>query len=590
MMAVKSININIGGEAGDGILSAGEILCNIFFEAGLGLCTYKNFPSRIRGGHTSYSIRAGENLLSARAEKTDILAAFDEDTFKFHNNELKDNSIVIYDPAKIKNIKKSDNCRAPYYEIPLSAMAAQISGGQIYKNAILIGVISAVLNISEDHVKKGFEKSVGAKKSGEVLAANLAACAAGKEYYKKLSNAAFIKLPEGRLNNGDYIMITGNEAMTLGAIAGGCKFIAAYPISPATEIFEMMCSVLPETGGTAMQAEDEIAALCAAIGAGFAGARSMTSTSGPGLSLMAEAIGLAGCAEVPVVIIDAQRPGPSTGLPTKTEQGDLYHALFCSHGDIPRIVIAASSVAESFELCANAFNLAEIYQCPVILLTEQAVAQNKFIAPEFDYSKITIDRGKLLTEEELGKPGYKFLRYKYCEDGVSPRAIPSQKGGVHLCNGNEHLESGRITEEPALRTKITDKRMKKIESAGASKYLPAPLFYGNENGRAEYGIIAMGSAANAAIEALDIIKENNNGTGEFKVMQIRTLMPFNSAAAADFISGCKKVYVIENNKTAQLCGLIKMQLPVHDKLHSILKYNGISFSAVEIAEKLMEVE
>lgn len=586
-MIGESINITIGGEAGDGILSAGEILCKVFFESGAGLCTYKNFPSRIRGGHTSYSIRVSPGLCSARSDKTDILVAFDEETFDAHNRELKDTSIVIYDPAKIKNIKKPANCAASYFEVPLGALSTQHFTKPLYKNSIMIGVIAAILAIDGGYIKKGFSAAIESKKGADILKINLDACETGINHYKNTAGAKYLKMPAGSLSGDNYIMITGNEAMTLGAIAGGCKFIAAYPISPATEIFEMMCSALPKEGGTAMQAEDEIAALCAAIGAGFAGARSMTSTSGPGLSLMAEAIGFAGCAEVPVVIIDAQRPGPSTGLPTKTEQGDLYHALFCSHGDIPRIVIAAADVSESFEFAANAFNLAEIYQCPVILLTEQAIAQNKFITTAFDYSKIEIERGKLLSEADLNKPGYKFLRYEYTQDGVSPRAIPSQKGGVHLCNGNEHSGDGRTTEDPALRVKITDKRMAKIESALSSKYLPAPKYYGE--GGAKYGIITMGGVTGAAVEAMNIIS-NKTGRSDFKIMQLTALMPFCDKAASDFIAGCEKVFVIESNKSAQLCGLIKMRLPVHEKLRSILKYDGLSFSAAEIAEKLMEVK
>jgi len=586
-MVSESINIAIGGEAGDGVLSAGEILCKVFYASGAGLCTYKNFPSRIRGGHTSYSIRAAGDICRSRSCETDILIAFDEESFAFHNHELKDGAIVIYDPARVKNVGKVSGKSVSYFEMPFSDISVKNFAKPLYKNTVMIGAVAAILNISKEHIEKGFADSIKAKKGEDVLKTNLAACEAGINYYLGLSGARHLKMPAGKVAGDNSIMITGNEAVTLGAIAGGCKFIAAYPISPATEIFEMMCSLLPKAGGTAMQAEDEIAALCAAIGAGFAGARSMTSTSGPGISLMAEAIGLAGCAEVPVVIIDAQRPGPSTGLPTKTEQGDLYHALFCSHGDIPRIVLAASTVEECFEFTANAFNLAEIYQCPVILLTEQVLAQNKYVASKFDYSKIEINRGKLLSESELNKPGYKFLRYEYCEDGVSPRAVPSQKGGVHLCNGNEHLETGRITENPSLRTKITDKRMKKIESAVSSKYLPRPKYYGDAGAR--IGVMAIGSNVPAAAEALDIIADKT-GRREFKIMQLTSLMPFCDKEVSDFISKCDKVFVIENNYSAQLCGLIKMRLPVHEKLVPVLKYDGISFSAAEIAEKLMEVE
>lgn len=582
-MIRDSLNITINGEAGDGVLSAGEILCDVFFEAGVWLCTYKNFPSRIRGGHTSYSIRIADDFCLSRAEKTDILLAFDEDAFLAHNNELKSGSIVIYDPAKIKNIIKSDNMGITYYEIPLADLSTKNFAKALYKNSIMIGVVAAILEIDSKHIQSSFIKYIKAKKGEEAFKINMQAYDLGVQYYKNVINGKNMKMPACGFNK-DMMMISGNDSCVIGALAGGCRFIAAYPISPATEIFEAMCSLMPEFGGTALQAEDEIAAVCAAIGAGFGGTRAMSSTSGPGISLMAEAIGLSGCSEVPLVIIDAQRPGPSTGLPTKTEQGDINHVIFCSHGDIPRIVISAGNVRESFEFTANAFNLAEICQCPVILLSEQSIAQNKFAVKKFDLSKIEIDRGKLLSEEELLAPGYKFARYEFTNDGISPRAIPSQKGGVHLCNGNEHEESGRITEDPELRTKMTDKRMKKIDAARVSKYLPAPKYFGDDN--AKYGIIVTGYNSGAAAEAIDKIKTSKGCS--YKVMQLTALLPFPDKEALEFIKKYDKIFVIENNKSAQLSGLIKMHIPLHDKLVSILKYDGIAFSADEIVRKLME--
>jgi 2-oxoglutarate ferredoxin oxidoreductase subunit alpha len=380
--------------------------------------------------------------------------------------------------------------------------------------------------------------------------------------------------------------MTGNECVTLGALAAGCRFAAAYPISPATEIFEALCAHLPKNGGTALQTEDEIAALCAAIGAGFAGARSMTSTSGPGLSLMAEAIGLSGCAEVPVVIIDVQRAGPSTGLPTKTEQSDFYHALFCSHGEIPRIVIAAGDASQCFDFTVKAFNLAEVFQCPVILMSEQSVGQNKTVMPKLDFSNILVDRGKLLSDKELAKAEQKFLRYKFTEDGISPRAIPSQVGGVHIASGNEHLESGRITEDPEIRVKIMDKRQMKLAAAAVSKHLPKPLYFGDDDSKT--GIITVGHNTSMTLEALDILKLS--GGGNFAMMQLTALMPFPSEEVMKFAEKREKIFVIENNKTAQISSIIKMHVPIHDKLHSILKYNGIAFSPREIAAKLSEVK
>lgn len=579
-MTARSVNITIGGEAGDGILSAGEILCKIFFESGLGLSTYKNFPSRIRGGHTSYSIRISDSLRESRDPETDILLAFDEDSFAVHNPSLKDGSIVIYDSTKVKNVARSDK-NVDYYAVPISETAVSKFSKPIYKNTITVGFVAAILGLDEKTVESGLEKSIKSKKGDDIFKTNLEACRFGREYYKNEIKGKTIPAPSA--DHRKVVMMSGNEAVILGALAAGCKFAAAYPISPATEIFEAFCTLLPKNGGTVMQAEDEISAICAAIGAGFAGARAMTSTSGPGISLMAEAIGLAGCAEVPVVIVDAQRPGPSTGLPTKTEQGDIYHALFSSHGDIPRIVLMAGDVGQCFDFTVKAFNLAEVYQCPVILLTEQALAQNKFVAPALDLSTVEIDRGKLKTEEELSKPEYKFLRYGFAADGVSDRAIPGQAGGIHIASGNEHLESGRITERPDIRTQITDKRMKKIDGAKSSPHLPKPVFFGD--GSAPLGIVCAGHNAGIVREALEIIAETDGP--KFAAMQVTSLMPFPAAETEAFAAGKKKVLVVENNYAGQLANIIKMHVPVHGKIASILKYDGTAFSAKEIAARLL---
>jgi len=608
-MIKHSVNITIGGEAGDGILSAGEILCKIFFATGLGLCTYKNFPSRIRGGHTAYSIRIADSLCESGDPETDILLVFDEESFAVHNRELKDGSIVIYDSTKVKNVVKVDK-KVDYYAVAISEMAVSKFAKPMYKNTITVGFIAAILGLNEKAVEDGLEKSIKSKKGEDVFKTNLEACRFGANYYKNELKGRTIAAPSADHKN--VVMMTGNEAIILGALTAGCKFAAAYPISPATEIFEALCTLLPKNGGTVMQAEDEISAICSAIGAGFAGARSMTSTSGPGISLMAEALGLAACAEVPVVIVNVQRPGPSTGLPTKTEQGDFYHALFSTHGDIPRIVLMAGDVNQCFDFTVKAFNLAEVYQCPVILLSEQALGQNKFVAPALDFSTVEIDRGKLKTEEELSKPDYKFLRYGFTADGVSDRAIPGQAGGVHIASGNEHLESGRITERPDIRIKITDKRMKKIEEAKNSRHLPKPVYFGAgcaqtpfekySSGSAQdarpsdgvprdesspLGIICAGHNAGIVREALEILAAGNGP--KFAVMQITSIMPLPADEISKFASGKKKVLVIENNFSGQLANIIKMHIPIHDKISSILKYDGIAFSAKEIAAKLSEV-
>ncbi|MGB8954365.1 MAG: hypothetical protein WCC10_03270, partial [Tumebacillaceae bacterium] len=362
----------------------------------------------------------------------------------------------------------------------------------------------------------------------------------------------------------------------LGAVLAGCRILAAYPITPATEILYWVLANLPKYGGKVLQAEDEIAACIMAIGANYAGVRSMTSTSGPGLSLMMEALGMTGISETPLVIVDVQRGGPSTGLPTKTEQSDMNEALWGSHGETPRIVISPLSIEDCFYQMINAFNLADKYQLPVIVLSDLFIGMNKMTFPELDLSRVQIDRGKMVTQEQLDalEKGA-FKRYAIdVEDGISPRSIPGQKNGRYCALTNEHEETGLEIEDVPMREAQMKKRFRKLDTVERDINDWGVEYRGPEN--ADVLLVGVGSTYAQIGEA---VKQLGGNVGH---LQLRGLMPFPKQTVKKHIAGAKRVIVVDNNYTGQLLHLIQREVGFHDKLELLNKYDGNPFLVREI--------
>jgi 2-oxoglutarate ferredoxin oxidoreductase subunit alpha len=376
----------------------------------------------------------------------------------------------------------------------------------------------------------------------------------------------------------DRLLISGDEAIGLGALVAGCRVFAAYPICPASEIWQWLIRYLPRFNGAVVQTEDEVAALNMTLGAAYAGARAMTSTSGPGASLMMEAFSLSGMAEIPVVVAHVQRLGPGTGIPTKTAQGDTNQWIFGSHGEFPRIVLSPGTVEESFEFTVKAFNLAEKYQCPVIVLTELALGQNYQTVRTFDLSRQKIDRGKLLDPGSLpAANGYK--RYKFTPDGVSARAIPSMKNGVHMVEGNEHDEKGYRNEEPENRARMMEKRMRKLRAA--AKEVVPPKTHGDQAAR--IGMIGYGATLGPSLEAIAYLKKKGTNV---KFLQLRTLWPFPAAQVEKFLEGCRSIFVVENNYSGQLQTLIRSQVRTDWEMSGIRKYTTATFRPGDIVSQV----
>ncbi|MGH7707832.1 MAG: 2-oxoacid:acceptor oxidoreductase subunit alpha [Vulcanimicrobiaceae bacterium] len=578
-MVVNEIEVMFGGQAGDGSLTTGDLIAGVFKRMGLDVYTYKDFPSRIRGGHTNYVIRAGERADYGMADAVDALVAFDLEAVEAHIDELRAGGFIIFDNSSDvmpEHLRRAD---VTLYELPLAKMAKVDLGLELVRNTISLGALGALIGMDPAIVRASIAAVYG-RKGEKVLGINIRAIEAGEQYVAdhfadRPSSYALRAKPDG-----DRLLMMGNDAIGYGALVAGCRFMAGYPITPATDVLEWMAKYAPQFGGVVVQAEDELAAINMIIGAAFTGARAMTATSGPGQALMTEAIGLAAVLEIPIVVIECARAGPSTGMPTKTEQSNLNHLIFSGHGEIPRVVLAPGTIAESFELTVAAFNIAEKYQLPVFVVSEQALCQSKATLPRIDLSSLEIDRGKLERNGKLVFGEYK--RFAITDDGVSPRAIPGTDGGMHLVAGSEHGESGVITENAANRARMMEKRMHKLVAMADD--LPPPEVIGDPD--AALAIIGYGSNTGPIREAVARLAAAGTKT---RFLQLRTLWPFPEDAVHRFIADAQHVFVVENSYTGQLERLIRYVTGPLERMHPIRKYNGRPFRPIEIIEPIERI-
>jgi len=575
---LNNVEVMFGGQAGDGSLTTGDLIAGVFKRMGLEVYTYKDFPSRIRGGHTNYVIRAGEHRDFGMADAVDALVAFDLEAVEAHIEEMRPGGFVVFDNSSETipdHVRRAD---VNWYEVPLAKIAKVELGLELVRNTISLGVLGALIGMDPEIVRNDV-RGVYQRKGEKVVDLNMRAIEAGETYV--LENFADRPTGYGLVagNDGDRLIMMGNDAIAYGALVAGCRFMAGYPITPATDVLEWMSKQLPKFGGVVVQAEDELAAITMTLGAAFAGVRAMTATSGPGQALMTEAIGLAGVLEIPVVVVECARAGPSTGMPTKTEQSNLNHLIYSGHGEIPRVVLAPGTVAESFELATTAFNLAEKYQVPVFILTEQALCQSKATLQPFDLDKVVVDRGKLIEDGEVTFGEYK--RFAFTDDNVSPRVIPGVPGGMHLAPGSEHNDAGVITENAANRARMMEKRMGKLVTMHDD--LPKPVLHGIAD--ADIAIVGYGANRGPIAEAVQRLANDGVLT---RFLQLRTLWPFPDEAIKEFVRGADHVFVVENNYTGQLMQLIRAVVGPLEKLHGVRKYDGRPFRPIEIIEPVLE--
>ena len=576
---LHQLSWKVGGQQGEGIESTGEIFSMAMNRLGYFLYGYRHFSSRIKGGHTNNKITVRPTEVRSIADDLDILVAFDQETIDVNYKELTEKGIILAD-AKFDPVKPEDS-KAPLFAVPFTDIASEL-GTSLMKNMVAIGATAALLNL-ENEVFQNVVDEIFGKKGEEVVQKNLDAIARGREMMHELVGERVGEWELAPADGKRRMFMIGNDAVALGALAAGVRFMAAYPITPASEIMEYLIKKLPKFGGAVIQTEDEIAAATMAIGANFGGVRSFTASAGPGLSLMMEAIGLSGMTEQPLVVIDTQRGGPSTGLPTKQEQSDLMAMLYGTHGEIPKVVIAPSTMEEAFFDTIQAFNIAEELQLPVILITDLQLSLGKQTVEPFDYSKIEIRRGKIVTEaiEEAKDKAY-FKRYENTEDGVSPRVLPGQLNGIHHVTGVEHDETGKPSEATGNRRDQMDKRFRKL----AALQFDTPVYTNAPHEDADLLLVGFNSTRGA----LEEVQERLNAQGmKVNHAHIRLIHPFPSVEMAPLVAKAKKVIVVENNYTGQLANIMKMNIGGHDKIETITKYDGTPFLPGELENKVKEL-
>jgi 2-oxoglutarate/2-oxoacid ferredoxin oxidoreductase subunit alpha len=576
---INQLSWKVGGQQGEGIESTGEIFAIALNRLGYYLYGYRHFSSRIKGGHTNNKIRVSTAQVRSVSDDLDILVAFDQETIDVNYGELHSKGFIMAD-SKF-NPKKPDDTEANMYAVPFTEIATEL-GTSLMKNMVAIGATSAVLDLDIEVFKEVVQEIFG-KKGEQVVAKNMEAIKLGYDYMKEKLGTDIQPLHLEKADGKKRMFMIGNDAIALGALAGGCRFMSAYPITPASDIMEYLIKKLPQVGGAVIQTEDEIAACTMAIGANYGGVRSLTASSGPGLALKMEAIGLSGMTEIPLVIVDTQRGGPSTGLPTKQEQSDLMAMIYGTHGEIPKIVLAPSTVQECFYDTAEAFNLAEEYQCPVIVLSDLQLSLGKQTVEPLELNEVEIRRGKLLTGDLPANEnnGY-FKRYEVTEDGVSPRVIPGMKNGIHHVTGVEHAETGKPSESTSNRIAQMDKRFRKIENIRFN----TPVHKYTPHEEADILIVGFNGTRGAIEEAIGRLE--NDGM-KVNHAQIRLIHPFPSDEVLPLVDSAKKVIVVENNATGQLANIMKMNIGNAGKITKHLKYDGNPFLPHEIYSKCKEL-
>lgn len=568
----------VGGEQGSGIEKPGSIFLDACNRLGYYTFGYRHFMSRILGGHTNYQVRISHKPVHAMGDHTDVLLidskgaqeAIDENI-----GEMSPDGVIIADAGMKAELPAGSRIRL--ITVPFHGIAGEI-GSDLYWNMVAMGASCAVAGLNRQ-VFRDLIRATFAHKSEKIVQANYDALDRGYAYvveqYGEMPHLqiAPVAVPKARLTmEGDY-------AAAFGALTGGCRFLAAYPITPASMVMEWMAKESPNFGGVVVQAEDEMSAILMAIGASYAGARGMTSTSGPGFSLMQEALGLSGLTETPVVIVDVQRAGPGTGLPTKPEQGDLNEMIYGSHGEIPRVVIAPGSYEECFYDTAAAFNLADRHQCPVIVAMDLTLGMGKGTVEGLDLSRVKIERGKIVRAEDLKDNGAVFERFANTEDGISPRTLPGTPGGVHLNTADEHDFAGRITENQDMRIQIHDKRLRKTDKVD----FPGIALHGSLP--ADLLLVGFGSVTGPMLEGAERLQQRGQ---RVSVLQMRRLWPFPVEEFQDAIGQAKSVLVCEHNATGQLAHLIRAQCG-GDLLPGLRKYNGDPFRPADIVVRAEEV-
>ena len=559
------ISIVICGEAGQGVQTIEKLLVGVFKTARINVFATKEYMSRVRGGNNSTEIRVSSVKRRAYLSRIDLLVALDKDAVNHLASRITDKTVIIGDNGKL-------GLQREIIDVPLLKIARE-ERNPIYANTAAAGVVLGLFGIDQDRFS-GYLTKLFASKGPDIVERNISAASKGFEIGRALVVEGKISI-DVKANSAvkDEVVLSGAEAVALGAAAGGCDFVSAYPMTPSTGIFTFLARYGKELGIITEQAEDEISAVNMALGAWYAGARGFVMTAGGGFSLMVEALSLAGMMESPLVLSVGQRPAPATGLPTRTEQGDLEHVVYSGHGEFPRIVFSPGTVEEAFSMTQKAFNLADKYQVPVIILTDQYLADCYYNLPMPNHYSVEVEKGF----KETGGD-YKRYSFKLNKDGVSPRGVPGCGSGLVCADSDEHDENGHITEDLGIRKKMVEKRLGKMEFL--KRGVMPPEFHGS--GEYETLVIGWGSTFGVIKESLDAIGKKDVSFLHFK--QVYPVHPF----AVNYLKRAKKIIMVENNATSQFGKLLKLHTGF-DTQHNILKYDGAPFSVEELTEELNKI-
>lgn len=564
---MNDISIVLCGEAGQGIETIEDILTKFLKASRYNIFSAREYMSRIRGGVNSTEIRISPNPVRAYVDRIDILFAFSNKAIEHLKEKTSEKTLIFGDKEVVGNLQN-------VIDLPLLKTTKKL-GGSFYLNTVTAGVISGLLNLSEYELRS-FIKKYFERKGEEIINKNIEAVGEGFQIAKDIiGSGVTIKAKRSDELSRDIskdMLFSGTEAVALGALAGGCNFISAYPMSPATGVISFMASNSKEFEVIAEQAEDEISAMNMAIGSWYAGGRGMTTTSGGGFALMEEGVSLAGMTENPVVIHIGQRPAPATGLPTRTEQGDLDLALYAGHGDFARVILTPGNLEDSFYLSKYAFSLADKYQVPVFILTDQYLLNLQYNIPSLDYNKYPVNRYVVKTEKD-------YQRYIFTKTGVSPRGIPGFGEGTVVQTGNEHDETGHSTENATLRKKMVEKRFNEKLNQLKNEVIYPELLGGKAY---RYLLIGWGSTRCIVEEALKELKEPRLGFLHFK--QVYPL----PREMMGYLINAQKLIAIENNASGQFANLIRKETGFEIK-NRILKYDGRPFSVEEVVTKIKEI-
>ncbi len=564
---MQDFTFSIVGSGGDGAVVAGDLAAMACAADGLHVIKTEAYGPQIRGGESSSTVRVSVLPIAAQGDAIDVLAVFRFADFARFRSEmtLSERCVVLHEPDDPPPPEIAASLCKP---VPFAQMARD-AGAPNAKNIAALGVLAATLGLPADKIRGALRRRF-AKKGAAVIDANLRAFEAGLAVTAPHPAFGHLLPANGEKGAGQLLM-SGNEATAFAALHAGCSFFAGYPITPSSEILHLLSEWLPRIGGTCLQTEDELAAIGAVVGASFSGAKAMTATSGPGLSLMSEMLGLSSIAEIPTVTIDVQRGGPSTGIPTKSEQSDLFHAVYGGHGDMPRVVLAPCDVRDAFHTTVDAFNIAEEYQLPVIVLSDQDIGQRRETLDEASLVHDVVERRITHAADDS------YLRYAVTEDGVSPMTVPGMPGGMYQTNGLEHDETGRPSAMFVTHERMNAKRYRKLEAV-AKKYA---LFERFGVADPELGILCWGSSAGPVREVVERLNAQGAGVAAFVP---RILAPLPLEALHAFLYPCARVLIVETSYAGQFHRYLRSLVDLPRDTRVLTRSGGKALTVAEIIE------